>query len=115
MRSRNRRFAALGLSLCLGAALGLPSAAWAKDHHRGDGCRSASYGACDGGRYAYGWVPAGRSPYPYGYVAPRPYGYAAPRRVADCDRRAPAFGPGAYGYGRGYREAGWRPFWFWGR
>jgi hypothetical protein len=109
------RLAALGLSLCLGMALGLPSAAWAKDHHHHGGGCNAGYGACGGGPYAYGWVPAGHSPYPYGYTAPRPYGYAAPRRVADCDRRGPAAWPGTYGYGRGYREANWRPFWLGGR
>ena len=106
MRSRNRLLAALGLSLCLGAALGLPATASA-DHRDGRGWygerqdRGDHRGRGDWNRY-WNQGRRGHGPgYGYGYGwghAPRPYRYAVHRHGPGC-------GHGDYGY-RGY------PFWF---
>jgi hypothetical protein len=113
MRSRNRSLAALGLSLCLAAALGLPSTAaadhrdgWRNERHDRDRDDRGRHGGWDrhddrGHGHAYGWGRGGYGPR-YGYVA---------------HRHGPGCGHGGYAYAPryGYRYSGWRPNWFWGR
>ena len=123
-------YIALGFSLCLAAALGLPSAAAAHDrdgrrherhadrddHRDRDGWRHGDRDrqGHDRGR-GYGWGNGGRG---------NAYRYAAHQHGPGCGHGDYACRPrGGYGYGPaggygpdyGYRYGGWQPFWFFGR